>query len=214
MYSYLIGKGYGENPAESVDKILRDKQIIADVIVNQLGLQSSQTVLDMGSGPGWVARSLAPRVRHLHCCDISESFLRLARRECAGVDNISFHQIKPGVLGEFRNDSIDAIYSLNVFIHMNLYQVSIYLKEFSRVLKPGGKVWLDFAGDDVLTAGIPPIFKEMEFHYSHFPDRIQALIQFYSKEAIVGLAKSNGLKLRHFYISNSTSRTVVFEKAN
>lgn len=214
MLSYLVGKAFGDDPLTQVEHIRKVKGQTADYIRGELRAGSGSVALELGSGAGWISRAMAPKVRHLHCCDISQSFLQLAQRECEHLNNVSFHQIQPGVLAPIPSESIDAAYAHNVFIHLNLYEIAINLKELARVVKPGGTVWLDFLSAEKFTDEIPPLFEEFESHYRIDPGGIGRMVHFQSSGAVIGLAKAAGLKLLKHSPIDKVQHFVTFTRVN
>lgn len=155
MLNLLIGANYGDNPEERLSEIIRDKEIFADIIAQQLNLTKSDNVMDFGSGPGYIARIIAGKVNTLHCFDISASFLEHAKRYCVGCDNIQYHFFDHNGLHVFESGSLDAIYVSAVFIHFDHFQIYMYLKEFSRILKEGGRILMQ-------------VFTDQDFNLDHF----------------------------------------------
>jgi len=154
-------------------------------------------VLEIGSGIGFMSSFVAPRVEHLHCCDISESFLDSARQECAPFSNVSFHHISPAQFPFLKDGSIDKAFANNVFIHFNLFDIYLYLEELARVLKPGGQIWLDIASTENLRpSNLPPLFLEMLELYRQSPQGIGNLVQWNSTETVGRLSKHFGFSVK------------------
>jgi ubiquinone/menaquinone biosynthesis C-methylase UbiE len=195
MLNYLVGFSYGPNPAEKMAEIRQEKKSNADFLVDWLELRSSDHVLEIGSGCGLISQFIAQKVEHLHCCDISQSFLDAAQKECAALNNISFHKTTSGSLGFLEDNSIDAAYSYNVFIHMQLFDIYLYLKELHRVMKPGANVWFDAAVTEGFRTEIPQIFIDMAEEHRQNPKALPGLMKWHSRSAIIALAKKCGLKL-------------------
>ncbi len=66
----------------------------ARALLDALGLKgrlSNQTVLDLGSGPGYHARVLAERGARVVAVDVSEACLTELRRECEGLAVVALH---------------------------------------------------------------------------------------------------------------------------
>jgi SAM-dependent methyltransferase len=102
---------------------------------------------DMGCGSGRWAKLAAPRVGKLHCIDASDAALAVARRNLAGVTNVTFthasvddHALPPA--------SQDFGYSLGVLHHIPDTQAAI--KSCVALLKPGAPflVYLYYAFDN------------------------------------------------------------------
>jgi len=61
----VVGHEYGEKPDERVEEISRGREAHADRISKWLNLNSQDRVIDLGSGVGFIAQHVAPRVNHL-----------------------------------------------------------------------------------------------------------------------------------------------------
>lgn len=97
------------------------------------------SALDFGCGVG---RLTAPLSRHFERAlgvDISPSMLERARELHADIDNCEFRLNEGDDLGWIEDRSFDLILSLLVLQHMDSVQtMERFLREFMRVLKPGG----------------------------------------------------------------------------
>jgi SAM-dependent methyltransferase len=106
----------------------------------QLGLpQQRKTALDFGCGLGRMARSLASHFESYIGVDISEPMITQARewnRECT---RCRFILNTTGDLQIFESASVDLIYSRFVLQHLpSRALVEAYLRDFIRILRPGG----------------------------------------------------------------------------
>jgi len=61
-------------------------------------LSSQDRVLDIGSGPGFLAEMIRERVRHVHCVDTSPRFVEAGRKRLAGARNVMFTLLGPDYL--------------------------------------------------------------------------------------------------------------------
>lgn len=202
---HLIGEDFGQMPEDRLEDIRKNKKNIAEHISKKLSLKSSDHVLEIGSGIGFMSAAIAPQVGHLYCCDVSQSFLNVASQECKGLNNVSFHHIASARLDFLKDATLDAIFSYNVFIHMNLFDMYWYFQEIHRVLKPGGRFYFDIATAEELKDGkLPPLFTDMAEHYRSHPPNIPCLVQWNSCAAVSGLAQRFGFDVQRPYLTDSS----------
>jgi ubiquinone/menaquinone biosynthesis C-methylase UbiE len=198
----LIGYRFGERPEERIAEIRTERQDYARSFLNLAAVTRQQTVLDLGSGCGFGTAEIARRARSVLACDISAAFLEFAGRECGDLGNVRFHHIEPRKLTAVAGQSVDTVISMSVFIHLNLYDMYAYFKEFRRVLKPGGKVVFDFADAHKLFSrfhrhGNGDLFREHAEYYREDPSALAGLVQWNSARAITLVAREAGFRRLH-----------------
>jgi SAM-dependent methyltransferase len=194
----VVGPAFGPNPESRIGEIRELKRREARLVANALGLGPSDVVMDLGCGMGYGAGLIAPLVRKLYCCDVRETFLGYARAECAGAPNVEF-ALKPRV-GDFtflEADSLDAVYSAGVFIHLNLFDIHLHFREFARVLKMGGRLFLNIASTDKLFVDSKETtsFLEMVEAYAKNPGTAIGLVQWNSPHAVERIAEHFGFHM-------------------
>ena len=96
------------------------------------------TVLEIGSGAGRWSEELQRRAAFLIGIDISEAAVRHCRRRFAACANAEFKVGNGSDLSGIPEQSVDAVWSFDVFVHINQEQWRSYAAEILRVLKPGG----------------------------------------------------------------------------
>lgn len=95
-------------------------------------------LVEIGPGGGRWTEELQARANHLTAVDISEECLRVCQERFKGHDHIDWVLTPGNELPGVEDGSTDAIWSFDVFVHINRAEVEGYAKEFARVLKPGG----------------------------------------------------------------------------
>lgn len=98
--------------------------------------------LDFGCGPGRITTALADHFHEVDGVDIAPSMIELAKRHNRHEDRVTYHLNASHGLNLFEDGTFDFIYSALVLQHMAPRYSKGYLREFLRVLKPGG--WLVF----------------------------------------------------------------------
>ena len=132
-----ISKNYYD---DSIIKKLKDLNII----------NSNSIVLDFGCGDGYISRGIANTVKKVVAVDISDEMLKQLQNKVAlqAIDNI---ETKLCDLDEIpvKDNSIDVVCASMILHHIE--NPRLVVKEFKRVLKNGGWVFLaDFSlYDDV-----------------------------------------------------------------
>jgi SAM-dependent methyltransferase len=120
-----------------------DRKRRAEEVLRVCQIRPAHRGFEIGSGDGSVAKLLAAKCTFIDCADVSASFLAKARENCRDVPNLAFHQITSGSLEALKDGQYDFGYSLNVFIHLNPYDMFFYLGEVRRLLKPGQRFCFD-----------------------------------------------------------------------
>jgi ubiquinone/menaquinone biosynthesis C-methylase UbiE len=101
-------------------------------------IKSGSRILEIGPGAGRWTEYLQRIAGRLLLVDISENCLNICKKRFAGCSNIEYYLIHAISLAPIANESIDAIWSYDVFVHINPTDTEKYLIEFQRILRPGG----------------------------------------------------------------------------
>jgi ubiquinone/menaquinone biosynthesis C-methylase UbiE len=101
-------------------------------------------VLDLGCGPGRIARLVAPHVRRLVCADVSRVMIDHARAQLAEHPNIDFRVVDGRTLRVFPSATFDVIYAHAVFYLFDLVPALGVMDEMRRVLRPEGTAVISF----------------------------------------------------------------------
>ena len=199
MLIALVGHRFGLQPEKHLDTIRAERGAYMGKFIKLAGLRAEHTVLELGSGCGFGTRALAERVRRVLACDISTAYLVVARKELSDLENVVLHRVASRDLSGIPENSVDAIVSVSVFIHFNLYDIYAYFLEFKRVLKRNGKVVFDFADEQRIGGmwrrkAIEDQFLEHADYYVENPTGLPGLVQWNSARGIRHVAELAGFR--------------------
>ena len=135
---------FGDKAARQVEAIYRTSDVVAqrEATLRLLDPRPGERVLDAGSGPGFLARSLAEAVGpggRVVGLDVSESFIGMAKHRCVDLPWAEFSQGDVRAL-QVEDGSLDAAVCTQVLEYVP--EVDVALSEFFRVLRPGGRLLL------------------------------------------------------------------------
>ena len=102
-------------------------------------LNGCDVMLEIGSGGGRFTSVLLPKCKRLIATDTSPSMLSLMKKRFREDGKIEYVQLDGRGLGAIPDDSIDAVFSYGVFVHLQHWDIYNYLREIRRVLKPEGR---------------------------------------------------------------------------
>lgn len=112
------------------------KQAVMTDVLDKHIPQGAQ-VLEIGPGGGrWTGR-LIERGSSYAGVDISESCVEVCRGKFGGGEGVTFMVGSGSDLKGVPDASVDALWSFDVFVHINEPEVAAYADEFKRVFKPG-----------------------------------------------------------------------------
>ena len=107
-------------------------------------IDNDSMVLDVGCGIGRIEKFLGPLCGELHAVDVSSEMLKKAQKRLSGQSNIFLQKLNGTDLRCYHDNKFDFVFSMLVLQHMEKEDAYVYLKEIYRVLKKGGKVFLQF----------------------------------------------------------------------
>jgi len=134
------GLEFGKGVNTALEMAYKTPDIIAArlAVVNALALQPGQNVLDIGSGPGLLARDIAQHVGSTGSMlgiDLADNMLASATELCKDLPWVRFEKSDAMSL-PYADNSFDRLVSTQVYEYVS--DLDGALAEFSRVLKPGG----------------------------------------------------------------------------
>lgn len=95
-------------------------------------------ILEIGPGAGRWTQYLLKKSCRLIAVDISETSVHECKRRFHDYPSAKFEVGSGEDLSSIENNSIDAVWSFDVFVHINKQQFNSYIVELARVLKPDG----------------------------------------------------------------------------
>jgi SAM-dependent methyltransferase len=110
--------------------------LIKDVL--ECWIPAGVVTLEIGPGGGRWSEALIARASQLILVDVSERPLELCRERFAGQDQVTYILSHGSDLPGVADDSVQAVWSFDVFVHVAPRDQARYLDEIARVLTPGG----------------------------------------------------------------------------
>jgi SAM-dependent methyltransferase len=110
-------------------------------------------VLEVGPGAGRWTETLVELAGSLTLVDISSRCIEICQDRFGRVGHVSFHVTSGSDLSFIANESIDVVWSFDVFVHLAVTDIEGYVAEFARVLRPGGHAVLHHAAGGGLQGG-------------------------------------------------------------
>jgi ubiquinone/menaquinone biosynthesis C-methylase UbiE len=142
-----------------------------DMLKSTVGIDANDVILEIGCGIGRVGLPLSKECLHWVGTDISSGMLRHAAARLASRPNTTLVELATVGLQELPADSFDLVYCTIVFMHLLEWDRFRYVEEAFRVLRPGGRCYVDNFTVDTETGW--KIFMES---YSYLIDRRPAHI--------------------------------------
>jgi SAM-dependent methyltransferase len=110
-----------------------------------VGIRPDDVVLEIGCGIGRVGKQVAPLCRRWIGCDVSKNMLAFAAERLRDLSNVELKEISGYSLQPVTDASCDVVYCTVVLMHLESWDRYAYILEANRVLRPGGRVYVDNA---------------------------------------------------------------------
>jgi SAM-dependent methyltransferase len=129
---------------------------IRDALVrNGIDLERLESILDLGCGCGRVIRhwqSLDGPA--LHGCDYNPHLVKWCSEHLEFAD-FAVNPLEPEL--PYRNEQFDLVYAISVFTHLDAPLQVPWIKEVTRVVKPGGHILVTVGGDERAAKQLRPV---------------------------------------------------------
>lgn len=171
----------GEEWSERVqDNKGLDPKIWKKTLIEELMLKyikNKGVIFEIGPGAGRWTETLQKLAKRLIIADITEKCILICKERFKEFDNIEYKLIEER-LNFLENNSIDYVWSYDVFTHINPSEVENYLKDLKHALKQGGCVIIHHSGT-----------------YSDYKDYQEGYHAFMGKKQFALLVENYGMKI-------------------
>jgi SAM-dependent methyltransferase len=133
---YPVGTTRGEILEREAARVAASRELLCERLLAPY-LRPEMTVLDLGTGPGFLARALGRRAFAVVGTDVSRGAVACARA-LNPAENVTYLLQPADRLHGIDDGSIDVLCSFAVFQHLRPERLVALAREIRRVLKPGG----------------------------------------------------------------------------
>ncbi len=170
-------------------------------------LGTCDVILEIGAGGGRFTEILFPKCRKVIATDTSPSMLAILRERFAGCTKLECLLLDGRGLNPIEDESISAVFSYDVFDHLEPWDIFNYLSECKRVLKPGGKAvihhsntfselgWQRFLADIPLQLNVPKTWGTLSLMSPYLFKELSERAGLCHLECITDLVRRDGISL-------------------
>lgn len=115
-----------------------------------------QKALDFGCGPGRITQAMCPHFEAVCGVDISASMIEKANTENQFSDKCNYFTNPKNDLSLFEDNTFDLVFSIITLQHIPPQYSINYVKEFTRIAKPGGLIVFNLPSN-------PPLYYKIAY---------------------------------------------------
>jgi ubiquinone/menaquinone biosynthesis C-methylase UbiE len=148
----------------SEEEIIATAEDTRSVLQTCVGINPEDVILEIGCGIGRMGQVLAPLCKQWIGCDVSANMLGHAKTRLKSLENVKLVEISGFDLSSIQAATVDLVYCTVVFMHLDEWDRYNYVLEAFRVLRPGGRIFVDnfnLCSDEG--------WEVFEIHRKHFP---------------------------------------------
>ena len=112
-------------------------------IIQRTNISNNDIVLEIGCGVGRLGYPMAQFCKQWIGCDVSSNMIGFAKERLKEKTNVRFIELSGNDLSSVESNSVDVVYCSVVFMHLEEWDRYNYVKEAYRVLKKGGRIYID-----------------------------------------------------------------------
>ncbi len=109
-------------------------------------IKPNSVILEIGPGAGRWTQYLQPLANQLIIVDTTPKCLEICKQRFSDKTNIDYKLMESDNIDFISSDSVDHVWSYDVFVHINPSDIDQYMRNFARVLKRGGIGIIHHAG--------------------------------------------------------------------
>lgn len=127
------------------------QSLIDEVILSNI--EPGKTVLEIGPGGGRWTEVLQQIADQLIVVDLTDKAINVCKKRFSHCNNIQFFVNDGSSLDFIPDETVDFIWSFDVFVHIGPRDIEQYVREMKRILKKGGRGMIHHAKQGGLHGG-------------------------------------------------------------
>ncbi len=179
------GRAEGIDPNDVGDREWDDPRAHVEATYHP-HIRPGATVLELGPGTGRITRHVIGRCGRMVLVDYSQTACDWLKQYLKGRGAFEVHCITKPTLAPVASASIDFLFAFGVFEHIGPDDLSWFLDEFHRVLKPGAVAVFNF--DNIMSPEGLAWHRRWRLTPGH-----RNIFRFYHPDVVARLARAAGL---------------------